>query len=203
MPRGAKPTKPSTIRKIIDCTDRVYVYGRYCLQGVEVKKDKVIARAYLQHCYGCSFANVGRITGKIVDTELIFDTTELNTQSIPAINAMERVLADVLAWLATREDEDEPIAVAVEVATSEVTRTDDEDDEAEDVSDYKQVLVIPMTKASKLVGAKIGKTTVSSVTLFTLDGSKWNIVFATNDGGCYTQVQPKELFGCDVEVVEE
>lgn len=195
MPRGAKPTKPSTIKKIIDCNERVYVYGRYCLQGVDINKDKIIARAGLRHCYGDTFANIGRITGKIVDTELIFDTTELDTQSIPAINAMERVLADVLAWLATREDEDEPIAVTVEV-----TSTDDEDDEAEDVSDYKQVLAIPMTKASNLVGAKIGKVTVSSVSLFTLDG-KWHIALAINDGDCY--VQAKTLFGCDVEVVEE
>lgn len=196
MPRGAKQTKPSTIKKIIDCNDRVYVYGRYCIQGVEINKDKVIARASLRHCYGDTFANIGRITGKIVDTELIFDTTELQTASIPAIKAMERVVADVLAWLATREDSDEPIAV--ETTTPEVTSTDD--DEAEDVSDYKQVLVIPMTKASNLVGAKIGKDTVSSVSLFTLDG-KWHIALAINDGDCY--VQAKTLFGCDVEVVEE
>ena len=103
MPRGAKQTKPSTIKKIVDCNERVYVYGRYCLQGVDINKDKVIARAGLRHCYGDTFANIGRITGKIVDTELIFDTTELDTQSIPAIKAMERVVADVLAWLATRE----------------------------------------------------------------------------------------------------
>ena len=159
MPRGAKSTKPSTIKKITDCNESVYVYARYCLQGVEINKDKVIARASLKHCYGDTFVNIGRITGKIVDTELIFDTTELHTQSIPAIKSMERVLADVLAWLATREDKDEPIAVAVDVATPEVISTDDDDDEAEDVSNVKQVLVIPMTKASKLVGAKIGKDT--------------------------------------------
>ncbi len=201
MPRGAKSTKPSTIKKIIDCNEKVYVYARYCLQGVEVNKDKVIARAYLQHCHGCAFANIGRLTGKIVDTELIFDTTELHTQSIPAINAMERVLADVLAWLATREDEDEQIAVTVETTTPEVTSTDDEDDESEDVSDCEQVLVIPMTKASKLVGAKIGKDTISSVSLYTF-GDKWHIAFAINNGDCY-DVQAKTLFGCDVEVVEE
>lgn len=57
-----------------------------------------------------------------------------------------------------------------------------------------------MTKASKLVGAKIGKDTVSSVSLFTLD-DKWHIAFAINDGDCY--VQAKTLFGCDVEVSEE
>lgn len=196
MPRGAKQTKPSTIKKIVDCNERVYVHGSYCIQGVEINKGKVIARASLRHRYGDTFANIGRITGKIVDTELIFDTTELQTASIPAIKAMERVVADVLAWLATREDSDEPIAV--ENTTPEVTSTDD--DEAEDVSDYKQVLVIPMTKASNLVGAKIGKDTVSSVSLFTLDG-KWHIALAINDGDCY--VQAKTLFGCDVEVVEE
>ena len=200
MPRGAKSTKPSTIKKITDCNESVYVYARYCLQGVEINKDKVIARASLKHCYGDTFVNIGRTTGKIVDTELIFDTTELHTQSIPAIKSMERVLADVLAWLATREDKDEPIAVAVDVATPEVISTDDDDDEAEDVSNVKQVLVIPMTKASKLVGAKIGKDTVSSVSLFTLDG-KWQIALAINDGDCY--VQAKTLFGCDVEVSEE
>lgn len=200
MPRGAKQTKPSTIKKIIDCNGRVYVYGRYCLKGVEINKDKVIARASLRHCYGDTLANIGRITGKIVDTELIFDTTELHTQSIPAINAMERVLADVLAWLATREDEGEQIAVAVETTTPEVTSTDDEDDEAEDVSDCEQVLVIPMTKASKLVGAKIGKDTISSISLFTHEG-EWRIAFAINDGDCY--VTAKTLFGCDAEVVEE
>lgn len=200
MPRGAKSTKPSTIKKITDCNESVYVYARYCLQGVEINKDKVIARASLKHCYGDTFVNIGRITGKIVDTELIFDTTELHTQSIPAIKSMERVLADVLAWLATREDKDEPIAVAVDVATPEVISTDDDDDEAEDVSNVKQVLVVPMTKASKLVGAKIGKDTVSSVSLFTLDG-EWRIALAINDGDCY--VQAKTLFGCDVEVSEE
>ena len=200
MPRGAKSTKPSTIKKITDCNESVYVYARYCLQGVEINKDKVIARASLKHCYGDTFVNIGRITGKIVDTELIFDTTELHTQSIPAIKSMERVLADVLAWLATREDKDEPIAVAVDVATPEVISTDDDDDEAEDVSNVKQVLVIPMTKASKLVGAKIGKDTISSVSLFTLDG-EWRIALAINDGDCY--VQAKTLFGCDVEVSEE
>lgn len=200
MPRGAKSTKPSTIKKITDCNESVYVYARYCLQGVEINKDKVIARASLKHCYGDTFVNIGRITGKIVDTELIFDTTELHTQSIPAIKSMERVLADVLAWLATREDTCEPIAVAVEGATPEVISTDDDDDEAEDVSNVKQVLVIPMTKASKLVGAKIGKDTISSVSLFTLDGN-WHIAFAINDGDCY--VQAKTLFGCDVEVSEE
>lgn len=200
MPRGAKSTKPSTIKKITDCNESVYVYARYCLQGVEINKDKVIARAGLKHCYGDTFVNIGRITGKIVDTELIFDTTELHTQSIPAIKSMERVLADVLAWLATREDTCEPIAVAVEGATPEVISTDDDDDEAEDVSNVKQVLVIPMTKASKLVGAKIGKDTISSVSLFTLDGN-WHIAFAINDGDCY--VQAKTLFGCDVEVSEE
>lgn len=200
MPRGAKSTKPSTIKKITDCNESVYVYARYCLQGVEINKDKVIARASLRQCYGDTFVDIGRITGKIVDTELIFDTTELHTQSIPAIKSMERVVADVLAWLATREDNDKPIAVAVKVTNQETTSTDDDDDEAEDVSDAKQVLVIPMTKASKLVGAKIGKDTVSSVSLFTLDG-KWQIAFAINDGDCY--VTAKTLFGCDVEVSEE
>lgn len=201
MPRGAKPTKQSTIKKIIDCNESVYVYARYCLQGIEVNKDKVIARASLKQCYGDAFVNIGRITGKIVDTELIFDTTELHTQSIPAIKAMERVVADVLAWLATREDKDEPIAVAVGVATPEVISTDDDDDEAEDVSNVKQVLVIPMTKASKLVGAKIGKDTISSVSLFTF-GGKWHIAFAINGGDCY-DVTAETLFGCDVEVSEE
>ena len=200
MPRGAKSTKPSTIKKITDCNERVYVYARYCLQGVDINKDKVIARASLRQCYGDTFVDIGRITGKIVDTELIFDTTELHTQSIPAIKSMERVLADVLAWLATREDTYKPIAVAVKVTNPEDASTDDDDDEAEDVSNVKQVLVIPMTKASKLVGAKIGKDTVSSVSLFTLDG-KWNIAFAINDGDCY--VQAKTLFGFDVEVSEE
>lgn len=200
MPRGAKSTKPSTIKKITDCNESVYVCAGYCLQGVEINKDKVIARASLKPCYGDTFVNIGRITGKIVDTELIFDTTELHTQSIPAIKSMERVLADVIAWLAAREDKDEPIAVAVDVATPEVISTDDDDDEAEDVSDVKQVLVIPMTKASKLVGAKIGKDTISSVSLFTLDG-EWRIALAINDGDCY--VTAKTLFGCDVEVSEE
>ena len=200
MPRGAKTTKPSTIKKITDCNESVYVYARYCLQGVEINKDKVIARASLRQCYGDTFVDIGRITGKIVDTELIFDTTELHTQSIPAIKSMERVVADVLAWLATREDTYKQIAVAVKVTNQEPTSTDDDDDEAEDVSNVKQVLVIPMTKASKLVGAKIGKDTISSVSLFTRDG-KWDIAFAINDGDCY--VTAKTLFGCDVEVSEE
>ena len=77
----------------------------------------------------------------------------------------------------------------------------DDDDEAEDVSNVKQVLVIPMTKASKLVGAKIGKDTISSVSLFTF-GVKWHIAFAINGGDCY-DVQAETLFGCDVEVSEE
>lgn len=132
--------------------------------------------------------------GKIVDTELIFDSTELKTSSIPAINAIERAVADVLAYLNKIDPSDEPIAITT------IPTDEDEDDEAEDVSNVKQVLVIPMTKASKLVGAKIGKDTVSSVSLFTLDG-KWQIAFAINDGDCY--VTAKTLFGCDVEVSEE
>lgn len=102
-------------------------------------------------------------------TELIFDSTELKTSSIPAINAIERAVADVLAYLNKIDPSDEPIA------TTTIPTEDDEDDEAVDVSDVKQVLVIPMTKASKLVGAKIGKDTISSVSLFTLDGN-WHFI---------------------------
>lgn len=111
-----------------------------------------------------------------------------------AINAIERAVADVLAYLNKIEPSDEPIA------TTTIPTDEDEDDEAVDVSDVKQVLVIPMTKASKLVGAKIGKDTISSVSLFTLDG-EWRIALAINDGDCY--VQAKTLFGCVVEVSEE
>ena len=58
-----------------------------------------------------------------------------------------------------------------------------------------------MTKASKLVGAKIGKDTISSVSLFTV-GVKWHIAFSINYEDCY-DVQAETLFGCDVEVSEE
>lgn len=44
--------------------------------------------------------------------------------------------------------------------------------------------------------SKIGKDTISSVSLFTLDG-EWRIALAINDGDCY--VQAKTLFGCDLE----
>ena len=192
MPRGAKTTKPTTISKIIACNENVYLYANYFVRGISASNDNVVVRVGMAHRHDGGASNLGRLVGKIVDTELIFDSTELKTSSIPAINAFERAVADVLAYLNKIDNSDEPIA------TTAITA--DEDDEAVDVSDAKQVLVIPMTKASKLVGAKIGKDTVSSVSLFTLDG-KWQIAFAINDGDCY--VTAKTLFGCDVEVIEE
>lgn len=194
MPRGAKSTKPTTISKIIACNENVYLYANYFARGISASNDSVVVRVGIAHRHDDGVSNLGRLVGKIVDTELIFDSTELKTSSIPAINAIERAVADVLAYLNKIEPSDEPIA------TTTIPTDEDEDDEAVDVSDVKQVLVIPMTKASKLVGAKIGKDTVSSVSLFTLD-DKWHIAFAINDGDCY--VQAKTLFGCDVEVSEE
>ncbi len=194
MPRGAKSTKPTTISKIIACNENVYLYANYFVRGIIANNDSVVVRVGMAHRHDGGVSNLGRLVGKIIDTELIFDSTELKTSSIPAINAIERAVADVLAYLNKIEPSDEPIA------TTTIQVDEDEDDEAVDVSDAKQVLVIPMTKASKLVGAKIGKDTVSSVSLFTLDG-KWQIAFAINDGDCY--VQAKTLFGCDVEVSEE
>lgn len=189
MSRGAKSTKPTTISKIIACNENVYLYANYFARGISASKDSVVVRVGIAHRHDDGVSNLGRLVGKIVDTELIFDSTELKTSSIPAINAVERAVADVLAYLNKIETSDEPIPT-----------DEDEDDEAEDVSDAKQVLVIPMTKASKLVGAKIGKDTISSVSLFTLDG-EWRIALAINDGDCY--VQAKTLFGCVVEVSEE
>lgn len=194
MPRGAKSTKPTTISKIIACNESVYLYANYFVRGIIASNDNVVVRVGMAHRNDGGVSNLGRLVGKIVDTELIFDSTELKTSSIPAINAIERAVADVLAYLNKIEPSDEPIA------TTTIPTDEDEDDEAVDVSDVKQVLVIPLTKASKLVGAKIGKDTVSSVSLFTLD-DKWHIAFAINDGDCY--VQAKTLFGCDVEVSEE
>lgn len=194
MPRGAKQTKPSTISKIIACNENVYLYANYFVRGISASNDNVVVRVGIAHQHDDGVTNLGRLVGKIVDTELIFDSTELKTSSIPAINAIERAVADVLAYLNKIEPSDEPIA------TTTIPTNEDEDDEAEDVSDVKQVLVIPMTKASKLVGAKIGKDTVSSVSLFAL-GGKWRIALAINDGYCY--VTAETLFGCDVEVSEE
>lgn len=194
MPRGAKSTKPTTISKIIACNENVYLYANYFARGISASKDSVVVRVGMAHRHDGGVSNLGRLVGKIVDTELIFDSTELKTSSIPAINAIERAVADVLAYLNKIDPSDEPIA------TTTIPTDEDEDDEVVDVSDVKQVLVIPMTKASKLVGAKIGKDTVSSVSLFTLD-DKWHIAFAINDGDCY--VTAKTLFGCDVEVIEE
>ena len=194
MPRGAKTTKPTTISKIIACNENVYLYANYFVRGISASNDNVVVRVGMAHRHDGGASNLGRLVGKIVDTELIFDSTELKTSSIPAINAFERAVADVLAYLNKIDNSDEPIA------TTTITSDEDEDDEAVDVSDAKQVLVIPLTKASKLDGAKIGKDTVSSVSLFTLDG-KWQIAFAINDGDCY--VTAKTLFGCDVEVIEE
>ena len=194
MPRGAKTTKLTTISKIIDCNENVNLYSNYFVRGIIASNDNVVVRVGMAHRHDGGASNLGRLVGKIVDTELIFDSTELKTSSIPAINAVERAVADVLAYLNKIDHSDEPIA------TTTITADEDEDDESVDVSDTKQVLVIPLTKASKLVGAKIGKDTVSSVSLFTLDG-KWQIAFAINDGDCY--VTAKTLFGCDVEVSEE
>lgn len=194
MPRGAKSTKPTTISKIIACNENVCLYANYFVRGISISNDNVVVRVGMAHRNDGGVSNLGRLVGKIVDTELIFDSTELKTSSIPAINAIERAVADVLAYLNKIDPSDEPIATAT------IPSDEDEDDEAVDVSDVKQVLVIPMTKASKLVGAKIGKDTVSSVSLFTLDG-EWRIALAINDGDCY--VQAKTLFGCDVEVSEE
>lgn len=194
MPRGAKSTKPTTISKIIACNENVYLYANYFVRGIIASNDSVVVRVGMAHRNDGGVSNLGRLVGKIVDTELIFDSTELKTSSILAINAIERAVADVLAYLNKIDPSDEPIA------TTTIPTDEDEDDEAVDVSDVKQVLVIPMTKASKLVGAKIGKDTVSSVSLFTLDG-EWRIALAINDGDCY--VQAKTLFGCDVEVSEE
>ncbi len=194
MPRGAKSTKTTTISKIIACNENVYLYANYFVRGIIASNDSVVVRVGMAHRNDGGVSNLGRLVGKIVDTELIFDSTELKTSSIPAINAIERAVADVLAYLNKIDPSDEPIA------TTTIPSDEDEDDEAVDVSDVKQVLVIPMTKASKLVGAKIGKDTISSVSLFTLDG-EWRIALAINDGDCY--VQAKTLFGCDVEVSEE
>lgn len=194
MPRGAKSTKPTTISKIIACNENVYLYANYFVRGISASNDSVVVRVGMAHRQYDGVSNLGRLVGKIVDTELIFDSTELKTSSIPAINAIERAVADVLAYLNKIDTSDEPIA------TTTIPTNEDEDDEAEDVSGSKQVLVIPMTKASKLVGAKIGKDTISSVSLFTLDG-EWRIALAINDGDCY--VTAKTLFGCDVEVSEE
>lgn len=194
MPRGAKSTKPTTISKIIACNENVYLYANYFVRGISISNDNVVVRVGMAHRHDGGVSNLGRLVGKIVDTELIFDSTELKTSSIPAINAIERAVADVLAYLNKIEPSNEPIA------TTTIPTDEDEDDEAVDVSDVKQVLVIPMTKASKLVGAKIGKDTISSLSLFTLDG-EWRIALAINDGDCY--VQAKTLFGCDVEVSEE
>ena len=194
MPRGAKSTKPTTIIKIISCNENVYLYANYFVRGISVSNDNVVVRVGIAHQHDDGVTNIGRLVGKIVDTELIFDSTELKTSSIPAINAIERAVADVLAYLNKIDKSDEPIA------TTTIPTDEDEDDEAEDVSNVKQVLVIPMTKASKLVGAKIGKDTILSVSLFTRDG-KWDIAFAINGGDCY--VTAKTLFGCDVEVSEE
>lgn len=194
MPRGAKSTKPTTISKIIACNENVYLYANYFVRGIGASNDSVVVRVGMAHRNDGGVSNLGRLVGKIVDTELIFDSTELKTSSIPAINAIERAVEDVLAYLNKIDPSDEPIA------TTTIPTDEDEDDESVDVSEVKQVLVIPMTKASKLVGAKIGKDTISSVCLFTRDG-KWDIAFAINDGDCY--VQAKTLFGCDVEVSEE
>lgn len=195
MPRGAKSTKPSTISKIIACNENVYLYANYFVRGISASNDNVVVRVGMAHRHDGWVSNLGRLVGKIVDTELIFDSTELKTSSIPAINAFERAVADVLAYLNKIDHSDEPFA------TTTITADEDEDDEAVDVSDAKQVLVIPMTKVSKLVGAKIGKDTISSVSLFTF-GGKWHIAFAINGGDCY-DVQAETLFGCDVEVSEE
>lgn len=194
MPRGAKSTKPTTISKIIACNENVYLYANYFARGISASNDSVVVRVGMAHRHDDGVSNLGRLVGKIVDTELIFDSTELKTSSIPAINAIERAVADVLAYLNKIEPSNEPIV------TTTIPTDEDDDDEAVDVSDSKQVLVIPMTKASKLVGAKIGKDTISSVSLFTLDG-EWRIALAINDGDCY--VTAKTLFGCDVEVSEE
>lgn len=194
MPRGAKSTKPTTISKIIACNENVYLYANYFARGISASNDSVVVRVGMAHRHDDGVSNLGRLVGKIVDTELIFDSTELKTSSIPAINAIERAVADVLAYLNKIEPSNEPIV------TTTIPTDEDDDDEAVDVSDSKQVLVIPMTKASKLVGAKIGKDTISSVSLFTLDG-EWRIALAINDGDCY--VQAKTMFGCDVEVSEE
>lgn len=194
MPRGAKSTKPTTISKIIACNENVYLHANYFARGISASKDSVVVRVGIAHQHDDGVSNLGRLVGKIVDTELIFDSTELKTSSIPAINAIERAVADVLAYLNKIEPSSEPIV------TTTIPTDEDDDDEAVDVSDSKQVLVVPMTKASKLVGAKIGKDTISSVSLFTLDG-EWRIALAINDGDCY--VTAKTLFGCDVEVSEE
>lgn len=194
MPRGAKSTKPTTISKIIACNENVYLYANYFARGISASNDSVVVRVGMAHRHDDGVSNLGRLVGKIVDTELIFDSTELKTSSIPAINAIERAVADVLAYLNKIEPSNEPIV------TTTIPTDEDDDDEAVDVSDVKQVLVIPMTKASKLVGAKIGKDTISSVSLLTLDG-EWRIALAINDGDCY--VTAKTLFGCDVEVSEE
>lgn len=194
MPRGAKSTKPTTISKIIACNENVYLYANYFVRGISASNDCVVVRVGMARRHYDGVTNLGRLVGKIVDTELIFDSTELKTSSIPAINAIERAVADVLAYLNKIEQPNEPIV------TTTIPTDEDDDDEAVDVSDVKQVLVIPMTKASKLVGAKIGKDTISSVSLFTLDG-EWRIALAINDGDCY--VTAKTLFGCDVEVSEE
>lgn len=191
MPKNARTTKPSTIKKII-AGECVYVHSCYFVEGIEATKDKVKLRIGLAHYDGSYDTFVGSITATVVDTEVQIDETQVGTKSLPVIKNARRMILDTLAYL------NKPTA-----PTAVATDTDD-DDETEDVRadeptpQGKKVIVIPMTKVSSLVGKTINGFCISEVSLYYHDGKWFMALWNNNDDD-----EADNVFGCDYEIVEE
>lgn len=189
MPKNARATKPTTIKKII-AGECVFVHSNYFVEGIEATKDKVKLRIGLAHYDGSYDTFVGSITATVVDTEVQIDETQVGTKSLPVIKNARRIILDTLAYLNKTTT---PTAVAT-----------DTDDEAEDVrvdeptEQGKKVIVIPMTKVSGLVGKTINGFYVNEVSLYYHDG-KWSMWLWDNND----DVEVDNVFGCDYEIVEE
>lgn len=190
-----KGTKQESIKKVI-AGERVYMYSNYFVEGIDSTKNKVSLRIGLSSYRGTDDLFFGKITAKVVDTEVQIDESEVKTKSLPAIKGAERMILDTLAYL---NKTTAPTAVSPTVTDS------DEDDEAEDVRadeptpQGKKVIVIPITKVLSLLGKKVNGYTITRVNLYSDDG-KWVLFFKLND---IKIALANELFGCDYEIVEE
>lgn len=190
-----KGTKQESINKIIS-GGSVYVHSNYFVEGVEATKDKIVLRVGLSYYDGSVDKFLGRITAKVVDTEVQIDESQVGTKSLPTIKGARRMILDTLAYLNKTTT---PTAVSPTVTDS------DEDDEAEDVRadvptpQGKKVIVIPITKVSSLLGKKVNGYTITRVNLYSDDG-KWVLFFKLND---IKVALANELFECDYEIVEE
>lgn len=125
---------------------------------------------------------VGYITASVVDTEITFDETNCGTQSLTVIKQVEQYLLDLLAVF---KASDKMQAYHPEPRTAP----------AED--DGHDVLVIPISKMHELVGKNINGYKILGVDIF-FNGS-YHVVLVTDS----TDTDAANVFGCDIEVINE